>query len=220
MATTGDIVNNALGGSSAASGAGASIVQGIIILATVLFFLIIVGACLMAFIWYSSYKHQVIVFEKTAEGKRIRKDRAKKIVRDGVTKYKLLWARATVQPPPGFDSKYFAGKSEALLLHKENDAFFFHIGYDVDEQQLKVLPQEAIDFLVNEIKSNLVNYDQISFWEKYGTVVVNIAFVVVVFVFMIKLGGDMQKVANGLASTAATLTNAVQLACQGGLAPP
>lgn len=200
-----DIVGNVFQSSSSSS----SDIGAIIVLVVVaLIFLLGIGIGIGFLMWYSQYKHKVVIFEVYSGGVRILQDRAKLIKTKGMTKLELLKSKAKVQPPPGYESKYFWGKHQAFMLHKENDMYRFHVEYNVDSNELKVLPQEVTEFIVKEIEENHKRYGVKEFWEEYGAIITSFGFSILVFgmmIILIQKFGDITGRIDGIVSKAGEL---------------
>ena len=201
MSTPADIIGNVF--SSGGGGGGGDAIGIIILVLIALFFFAGLGMFIGYVMWRMKFKHKTIIFEKHSGGVRIVQDWAKLIKTKGMTKLDLLKGKAKVQPPPNYETKYFWGKNQAFMLHKENEMYRFHINYEVNSKELKVLPQEVTEFIVKEIEENKQRYGVKEFWEEYGTLITSAGFSLLVFgmmLILIQKFGDLTGQINSIAS--------------------
>jgi hypothetical protein len=196
-----DVVGNVFGGGT--SGGDVGIILGLMALA--LFILIAVGLGIGYLMWYSKFRHKVVVFEVYSGGVRFSYDKAKLLKNKGISKLELFKARTKLQLPPNYNSKYWYGKNQAYIVHKENEMYRFHIEYNVNRNELQVLPQEVTEFIVKDIEENHKNYGVKEFWEEWGQTITSFGFSIMVFGMMLILINEFSDITgqiNGIMSKA------------------
>jgi len=200
--TPADVVGNVFGGGATSGGDIGGLLAMIAIL---VFFLLIVGVVLGYLFWYMQFKHKVLIFEVYSGGVRFIQDKARPIKTKGMSKLELFKGKTTLQLPPNYNSKYWHGKNQAYIVHKENDMFRFHIQYEIDKSSLKVLPQEVTEFIVKEIEENNQRYGVKEFWEQYGNLITSVGFTIMFFGMMLILIDKFGELAGQLNSIAGNI---------------
>jgi hypothetical protein len=180
-------------------------------------YLLFVGALIFAAMMFMKFRYRVMVFEKRGEGAyRVVKDRAKKTMDRGTTKFVTLKTKLMF-PPPGDNRIYMMGKKDFFMVFKNENNIAYPISFQNPSGSLKVVDNDVIDWMIAEFKKSGELYDKQGFWDKYGGFVVQIAFVAVMFVIFLILLNKMDAVAQAFSG----IPSRIELVAPGGgVIPP
>jgi len=174
---------------------------------------------IVVFIWkYLQYNIMVEIIQMTGSGKIKITDKAciKKDRKDKVSKLFLLRTKMPPQPIP--ESKYFLldkkGKKH-IKYFKTGENKLFPIEFQLsDDMILKSIPQDLEFWLNLEFLSAEKDYQNESFWAKYGGLIISGVLVLmagVVMIMAIEKAGDMVKEAGSIATAMQNIADQLKL---------
>lgn len=179
-------------------------------------YLMLVLAFLFIIYMVLSYRFKVMVFERRGNNiYKISKDRAKRVMDKGVTKYKLLRGKTTF-PPPGDQQTYLAGKKDFFMLFRNENGVHFPIAFRNPFPQFNLVDNDVMTWMVHEFQRSSEIYDKPSFFARYGHILVQFAFVGIMFIIFLILLNKMDGVAEALRGVGGN----IQVTLPGGGTPP
>lgn len=167
---------------------------------------ILVGGIAWAIWQWKQYNITVEINEKRANSWIVRFDVAKRISKNGVTKYHLRKAKVDIRPPDNFDNIYLSRGGDYLKLIKEGEQYF-SFGQITPDGELDPIPMDMEFWRVNIQQELLQRFKNESFWDKYGTTISVLAFAMIFMIGFVVIERDFNATAQMLASTAQAMSN-------------
>ena len=178
--------------------------------------LLIMGGLFAVFI-FMQYKYKVTILMRGGTGSkneahaigRVVKDRAREYRdKNGVTKWKLLFKRKNIQPPD-YENIY-PGKNLFLYQSGPNSYYPFKLTVSNPSASFEPIPHDVNLWTGLELREAAQEYQQPSFWQKYGNVAVMMG---TIFFCLILVGVTVYYTyqhANGVSSALGGLTDTLK----------
>jgi len=171
--------------------------------------IIVFGFLAYIVMYISRYNLKVMIFERRGNKTIKIKEGKARIYKDGeVTKGELMkwFAKGAVFKPHEDNSTvYTRGAKDFIMLFKDADSDYKPIQFVNSDPTFITVPQDVLFWHQNATKENATKYAGGGFWEKHGATIVMFACLTMLFVFMIVIFGQMDKVAGAFQNAASTL---------------
>ena len=166
---------------------------------SVLFAMAAVGI-LVWYIW--SYNVKIEYFDKRKNVNKLKTTSAKKIVEDGITKLKIWMIKSRPLKLPDSEIVFSTKGRDKIFMTRDFSGHFNFVegGEALDKDVLNELPPEARLWESLQYKKNLARFQKLSFWDKWGNLIIQYGFIVLVVFMLLLLFTRAQTIAGILQS--------------------
>lgn len=160
-----------------------------------IFTIFLIGILIGAFLWirwWLRYKYTAISITYTDDGTPVPNIRKAALLKQrGETFLKFAWSKEKILPP---DPNFFypnegRGKSVFLKKYGHEDYQPFNMLFDSTKTEpgllLEPVPQELHNYNSEEAQNEMNRYNNQSFWDKYGAIIVPLTAILIVTIIFI-----------------------------------
>lgn len=187
-----------------------SIVTILIVVFVCIFFMVILVSIIFTLRWWYSFKFRVVVFERVGTRTLIKYRDAGRFIKmkgsQGFERIFQLRKARTMIPAP----KLKVGPKEYWFYERSKDGMLHNFEIEDLDEKLKIM---KVDLLDEDIIYGFVNLSRMmshrykgqNFWEKYGTMIGLVLFMIVVVVCLVVLFQRMEGITKALTEYAQVL---------------
>lgn len=172
------------------------------------------AAALGILFWYIwSYNVRIEYFDKRKNINKLKTTSAKRIVEDGITKLKIWMIKSPPLKLPDSEIVFSTKGRDKIFMTRDFSGHFNFVewGDALDKDVLNELPPEARLWESLQYKKNLARFQKLSFWDKYGNLIIQYGFIVLVVFMLLLLFTRAQTVASILQATIESAKTCQQL---------
>lgn len=166
------------------------------------FVAILIGAAALFFlVWYiKAYNIEIEYFDRRNNSNRLKKTWGRKIIEDGIPKLKIWVSKNKTYEVPDDKYVFSKGKKDKIYMVRNFDGNFKAIGIDLQTNNPTLEEVPIVSRLWESLtyRKNFERFHKQSFFEKYGHLIIQYGFIMVVVVLLVILFTKFQVVADSL----------------------